>query len=71
MVVKDGEVLCEPSGEMLTLTQIASGGIESELQSYFDAYFTMRLDNMKVNPMILGSDAKPRYERSYATQAVA
>ena len=71
IVVKEGEVISEPSGEMLTLTQMASGGIESELQGYFDAYFTMRLDNMKVNPVILGSEAKPRRERRFATQAVA
>jgi formylmethanofuran dehydrogenase subunit A len=70
MVVKEGDVLCEPSGEMLTLIQLTSGEIENELQSYFDAYFTMRLDHMKVNPMTLGSDSKPRHERSFATQTV-
>lgn len=67
-VVSDGEVLAEPAGQMLTLSPIASGGIEHELQAYFDDYFTMRLDNFKVNPHTLGSDAYPRSERIYETR---
>jgi len=59
------EVLAEPSGQMLSLNPIASSGIENELQAYFDDYFTMSLDNIKVNPRMLGSDACPRGETMF------
>ncbi len=68
-VVKDGEVLGEPSGKMLTLMPIASGGIQHELQAYFDDYFTMRLENIKVNPDTLGSYISPREEKVYKTNS--
>lgn len=65
-VVKDGEILIEPSGQMLTLVEIASGGIENELQAYFDDYFTTRLDNIKISPDSLGSYTRPRTEKVYS-----
>jgi formylmethanofuran dehydrogenase subunit A len=71
LIVKDGEVLREPAGEMLTLAPIASGCIENELQAYFDDYFTMRLENIKVDPNILGSALSPRSERIFATKTSA
>lgn len=71
VVVKHGEVLAEPSGQMLSLTPITSSGIENELQAYFDDYFTIRLDNIKVNPHMLGSDACPRGEKIYEMRTAA
>lgn len=68
-VVKDGEVLGEPSGEMLTLMPIASGGIQNELQAYFDEFFTMRVENIKVHPATLGSHTSPRVENVFKTNA--
>jgi len=65
VIVKNGEVLAEPSGQMLSLNPIASSGIENELQAYFADYFTMSLDNIKVNPRMLGSDACPRGETMF------
>jgi len=70
-VVKNGEVLAEPTGQMLSLSAITSGGIENELQAYFDQFFTIKLNNMKVNATILGTDARPRGEKIYETRAPA
>jgi len=71
LIVKDGEVLREPSGEMLTLAPIDAGGIETELQAYFDDYFTMRLENIKVHPHLLGSALNQRIERIFTTKSAA
>jgi|GEM_PF-1604034 len=69
VIVEHGEILIEPSGQMLTLSPISAKGIENELQAYFDNYFTMRLENIKVNPNVLGSHVNPRTEKVYETRS--
>lgn len=65
LLVRDGEVLAEPPGHVLSLSSGGSREIERELQSYFDDYFTLRLDHLKIRPDILGNATMPRMETRY------
>lgn len=47
-VVRNGEVLCEPPGRVLALSREFDRSVEGALQTYFDRYFSVRLDNFKV-----------------------
>jgi formylmethanofuran dehydrogenase subunit A len=65
LVVQNGEVLTEPLGRLLTLVPTNNHAIECELQSYYDNYFTLRLDHLKIRPSMLGNILHPRMETRF------
>lgn len=69
LVVQNGEVLAEPQGCLLTLAPSNNLAIERDLQSYYDDYFTLHLEHMKVQPSTLGSDAYPRMKTEFELRA--
>lgn len=70
-VVQNGEVLAEPQGRILTLAPSHNLAIEGELQGYFDSYFTLHLEHLKIQPAALGSDACPRMETEFEMKEYA
>lgn len=71
LVVKDGEILAEPGGCLLSLASSGRQDVERDLQAYFNDYFTLRLDHFKVNPESLGSQRMPREETRYLFKEAA
>lgn len=59
-VVRNGEVLAEPPGRILTLAASGNQAIERELQTYFNHYFTLNIDHFKIQPSMLGNHLRER-----------
>jgi len=70
-VVRDGDILREPCGHILSLTDFGETGIETELQAYFDRYFTLKLKHFKLHTALLGNHSRPRRETRFTWKDVA
>jgi formylmethanofuran dehydrogenase subunit A len=70
-VVRDGEILAEPPGRMLSLADCGEMGIEKELQTYFDQYFTLKLKHFKLPTSLLGTATSPRQEIRFTWKEAA
>jgi len=70
-VVRDGDILREPDGRILSLTDFGETGIENELQAYFDRYFTLKLKHFKLHTTLLGNHSRPRRETRFTWKDVA
>lgn len=70
-VVENGNILTEPPGRLLSLATHGHQGIEHDLQSYFNDYFSLRLDHVKVKPEIIGNPYMPRDETRYTCKEAA
>lgn len=70
-VVREGEVLSELPGHMLSLVDCGERGIESDLQSYFDQYFTLKLKHFKLQTNLLGNHTRPRQETRFTWKEAA
>ncbi len=64
-VVRDGEILSEPKGKMLSLTDFERTGIEQELQKYFDQYFTLKLKHFKVSTFLNSDPVMQRADQRF------
>ncbi len=71
LVVKNGEILAEPGGRLLSLASSGHHAIEHDLQSYFNDYFSLRLNHFKVDPGVLGTARMPREENRYPCKEAA
>lgn len=70
-VVENGNILTELPGRLLSLAAHGPQGIEHDLQSYFNDYFSLRLEHFKVKPEVVGNPHMPRDETRYVCKEAA
>ena len=53
LVVQDGQVVANPKGTIHSIRPSFDRGVEKSLQSYFDQFYTLKLNNFKVNESVI------------------
>lgn len=66
LVVKDGEVIARPAGRAQTVQPDFDRRIERDIQNHFDHFYSLKLNNFKVDDVSFNLDDKQRF-RSIAS----
>ncbi|PPC89838.1 MAG: formylmethanofuran dehydrogenase subunit A [Methylobacter sp.] len=61
LVVKDGSVIACPKGRALTVKPDFDPGIEGDIKNHFDRFYSLKLNNFKIEDVALDTDDSQRF----------
>jgi formylmethanofuran dehydrogenase subunit A len=61
LVVKDGDVIARPAGQAQTVQPYFDRHIERDIQNHFDRFYSLKLNNFKIDDVTFNRDEKHRF----------
>ena len=61
LVVKDGDVIARPAGQAQTVQPYFDRHIERDIQNHFDCFYSLKLNNFKIDNVTFNRDDKQRF----------
>ncbi|MCQ8117575.1 formylmethanofuran dehydrogenase subunit A [Methylomonas rosea] len=63
LMVRDGEVIARPAGHAQTIQPALDQRIERDIQNHFDRFYSLKLNNFKIEDVDISRDDHQRFQR--------